>query len=238
MRWIRDTAFPIRDDKGPVRRLGGIAKDITKFDRSQIYVVDGDESGRQELCASLQTAGYDVKAFPSARSFLEVAPLLVAGCVVLDARSPGSRLVGLTVPKELKAKRTALPVIVIGTSSGDVSTAVQAMKAGAVDWVEAPYDPEALFSAIASAMADIRDSGERARSTELTSARIAQLPTREREVLEGLLGGGTNKIIAKRLGISPRTVEIHRARLMERLGARTLSELVVMATATGLKPSG
>jgi PAS domain S-box-containing protein len=238
IRWIRDTSFPIRDDKGRVQRLGGIAQDITKFDSSHIYVVDGDESARQDLMRLLQTAGYDVKAFPSARAFLDVAPLLVAGCVVLDTRSPSSGSRGLTVPKELKAKGIGLPVIVIGTSSGDVRTAVQAMKAGAVDWVEAPYEPDALFSAIASAIADIRDVGERDRSADVTSARIAQLSTREREVLEGLLGGSTNKIIAKRMGISPRTVEVHRARLMERLGAKTLSELVVMATAAGLKPLG
>ena len=137
---------------------------------------------------------------------------------------------------ELKARRIGLPVIVIGTSGGDVGTVVQVMKAGAVDWVEAPYDPDALFSSIASAIADIQVAKERDHSTELTSTRIAQLSTREREVLRGLLDGGTNKIIAKSMGISPRTVEIHRARLMERLGAKTLSELVVMATAAGLKP--
>jgi PAS domain S-box-containing protein len=237
IRWIRDTSFPIPDDKGRVQRLGGIAEDITKFDGSHIYVVDGDESARQVLVELLQSAGYDVKAFPSARSFLEVAPLLVPGCVVLDTRSPGSRPGGLTVPKELKAKRIGLPVIVIGTCRGDVRTAVQAMKAGAVDWVEAPYDPDALFASIASALADIRAVGESDQSTEVTASRVAQLSTREREVLLGLLGGGTNKVIAKTMGISPRTVEIHRARVMERLGAKTLSELVVMATAAGLKPS-
>jgi PAS domain S-box-containing protein len=236
IRWVRDTSFPIRDDKGRVQRLGGIAQDITRLDGSHVYVVDGDETARQDLMRLIQTAGYDVKAFSSARSFLEVAPVLVAGCVVLDTRSPVAGSVGLTVPKELKGRRIDLPVIVIGASSGDVGTAVQAMKAGAVDWVEAPYEPDALLSAIALALADIRAVGERDRSTELTSGRIAQLSTREREVLEGLLGGGTNKIIAKSMGISPRTVEIHRARLMERLEAKTLSELVVMATAAGLKP--
>ena len=237
IRWIRDTSFPIRDHKGRVQRLGGIAQDITKFDGSHVYVVDGDESARQDLLRLIETAGYDVKAFPSARSFLEVAPVLVAGCVVLDTRSPGSESGGLTVPKELKARRIGLPVIVIAPSNGDVGRAVQAMKAGAVDWVEAPYEPDALFSSIASAIADIRGVEERDRLTEVTLARLAQLPTREREVLEGLLGGSTNKIIAKRMGISPRTVEIHRAHLMERLGAKTLSELVAMATAAGLKPS-
>jgi PAS domain S-box-containing protein len=236
IRWIRDTAFPIRDDKGRARRIGGIAEDITEFDGSHIYVVDGDESARQDLMGLLQTAGYDVKAFPSETSFLEVAPVLVAGCVVVDTRSPGSRSAALTVPKDLKARRIGLPVIVIGTSGGDVGTAVRAMKAGAVDWVEAPYEPDALFASIASALADIRAVGERDQSTEVLAGRIAQLSAREREVLLGLLGGGTNKVIAKRMGISPRTVEIHRARVMERLGAKTVSELVVMATAAGLKP--
>jgi PAS domain S-box-containing protein len=238
IRWIRDTSFPIRDDKGRVQRLGGIAEDITKFDGSHVYVVDGDQSAPEDLIGLIQSAGYDVKAFPSGRSFLEVAPLLVPGCVVLDTRSPGSRPGSLTVPKELKAKRIGLPVIVIGTSRGDVRTAVQAMKAGAVDWVEAPYEPDVLFASIASALADIRTTGEGDQSTEVTASRIAQLSTREREVLLGLLGGGTNKVIAKTMGISPRTVEIHRARVMERLGAKTLSELVVMATAAGLKPAG
>jgi PAS domain S-box-containing protein len=242
IRWIRDTSFPIRDDTGRVQRLGGIAEDITKFDGSHVYVVDGDQSAREDLVGLIQSAGYDVKAFPSPRSFLEVAPLLVPGCVVLDTRSTdtrssGSRPGGLTVPKELKAKRIGLPVIVIGTSRGDVRPAVQAMKAGAVDWVEAPYEPDVLFASIASALADIRTAGEDAQSSELTASRIAQLSTREREVLLGLLDGGTNKVIAKTMGISPRTVEIHRARVMERLGAKTLSELVVMATAAGLKPS-
>jgi PAS domain S-box-containing protein len=238
IRWIRDTSFPIRDDKGRVHRLGGIAKDITKFDRSHIYVVDGDETSRQDLIRLLQTAGYDVKAFPSARSFLEVAPLLVRGCVVLDTRTPSPGSGSLTVPRELKAQHVGLPVIAIGTSRGDVRTAVQAMKAGAVDWVEAPYEAEALFQSIASAIADVKSGEEGDRRTEGTSVRIAQLPTRERKVLEGLLDGGTNKIIAKRMGISPRTVEIHRARLMERLGAKSLSELIAMATAAGQKPAG
>ncbi|WP_207540477.1 PAS domain S-box protein [Sabulicella rubraurantiaca] len=238
IRRIRETSFPIRDDNGQVQQQGGIAEDVTEFVGSPIYVVDDDESARQDLTRTLRTAGYDAKEFKSASSFLEVAPLLVAGCVILNTRSSGSASGGLTVPKELKARRIALPVIVIGTSGGDVRAAVQAMKAGAVDWVEAPYEPEAIFSAIALAIADIRAVEERDRSADVTSARIAQFSTREREVLEGLLGGGTNKSIAKNLGISPRTVEIHRAHVMELLGAKTLFELVAMAIAAGLKPSG
>lgn len=238
IRRIRDTAFPMRDDQGRVTRLGGITEDVTEFDGSRVYVVDGDERGRRGLLRLLRTAGYDAKEFSSARSFLEVAPVLAAGCVVLDVRSAGSPVGGLVVPAELKARRIGLPVVVIGTSGGDVRTAVQAMKAGAVDWVEAPCEPAALLSSIASAIAGIRAVGERDRTIENASVQIAQLSPREREVLEGLLEGGTNKIIGKRMGISPRTVEIHRAHVMERLGAKTLSELVTMAIAAGLKSTG
>lgn len=237
IRRIRDTAFPIRDDRGRIMRLGGIAEDVTEFDGSRIYVVDGDEGARQDLVVLLQAAGYQTQEFPSAKSFLEVAPVLMAGCVVLNARPPGSAPWALAVPAELKARRIGLPVVVIGTSGGDVRMAVQAMKAGAADWIEAPCEGAALLSSIASAVSGIRAVEERNRSTEGASARIAQLSGREREVLEGLLDGGTNKVIARRMGLSPRTVELHRAHVMERLGAKTLSELVAMAIAAGMKPS-
>jgi len=110
------------------------------------------------------------------------------------------------------------------------------MKAGAVDFLEVPYEREALLAAVASALADIRDTAERSSVAEIARARIADMSTRERAVLEGLLAGGTNKTMARDLGISPRTVENHRAHVMERLGARTLPEAVLMAAAAGLRP--
>jgi len=234
VRWIRDTCFPIRDERGRVRQAGGIAQDVTKHAGSLVYVVDADEDSRRCLSLLLRGAGYEVKAFASARAFLEAVTALVPGCVVLDTRAPAAG--GLAIPRTLKARRVDLPVIVTGSSGGDVGTGVQAMKAGAVDWLEAPCEAEALLPAVASAMAGIRDTAEADRAAELAQARVAAMSVREREVLDGLLAGGTSKTIARDLGISPRTVENHRTHLMERLGARTLSEAVLMAAAAGLRP--
>jgi FixJ family two-component response regulator len=234
VRWIRDTCFPIRDERGRVRQAGGIAQDVTKHTGSLVYVVDADEDSRRRLSLLLRGAGYEAKAFASARAFLEAVPALVPGCVVLDTRAPAAG--GLAIPRELKARRVDLPIIVAGSGGGDVGTGVRAMKAGAVDWLEAPCEAEALLPAVASAMAGIRDAAEADRAAELARARVATMSVREREVLDGLLAGGTSKTIARDLGISPRTVENHRAHLMERLGARTLPEAVLMAAAAGLRP--
>ncbi|HYZ62592.1 MAG TPA: response regulator, partial [Acetobacteraceae bacterium] len=231
MRWVRDTSFPIRDRGGRVLRVGGIAQDLTRHDGRLVYVVDGDQASRRELDALLQAAGYEVKPFATTQAFIEMASVLVPGCVVLDARI--SARSGPAVPRELQARRIGLPVIVIG-ADGDVAGAVQALKAGASDWLEASTDPQALHAAVASALATIQEGEERDRHAALARARIASMSSREREVLTGMMVGETNKSIARRLGISPRTVEIHRAHVMERLGARTLSEAVLLASAAGL----
>jgi PAS domain S-box-containing protein len=233
VRWIRDTFFPIRDEQGRIRRVGGIAQDLTQHEGSIVYVVDGGEASRRDLCLLLQGAGYEVKSFASAQSFLTVAPVLVPGCVVLDTRSPEAG--GLMIPRELKARRAGLPVIVLGEAGRNVAVAVQAMKAGAVDFLDVPYQPEQVLDALASAQATIRERAEQDQATERVKALIAALPPREREVLDGLLAGGTNKTIARDLGLSPRTVEAHRARIMERLGAQSLPELVQIAVAAGLQ---
>jgi len=231
VRWIRDTFFPIRDEQGRIRRVGGIAQDLTQHDGSIVYVVDGDEASCRDLCLLLQGAGYEVKSFASAQSFLEVAPVLVPGCVLLDIRHlEGGQL---TIPKELKARRAGLPVIIIGEARGDVAVGVQAMKAGAVDFLDGTYRPGELLDALASAQATIRERAEQDQAAERVKALIAALPSREREVLDGLLAGGTNKTIARDLGLSPRTVEAHRARIMERLGAQSLPELVQIAVMAG-----
>jgi PAS domain S-box-containing protein len=235
VRWIRDTFFPIRSPDGRVQRVGGIAVDITVHSGSLVYVIDGDETSRLSLSRTMQRAGYSVKAFASAAAFLEVAGALSPGCVVLDSRSPESG--GLSVPRQLTRATSGLPVIVTGESRGDHRKIVQAMRAGAVDWLEMPYVEDTLLAAVASALADIRQSAERDREAEFTRARVAGMPAREREVLEGLLTGATNKVIGKQLGISPRTVEVHRAHLMERLGARNLPDLILMAAAAGLRPA-
>ncbi|WP_445503241.1 PAS domain S-box protein [Microvirga sp. G4-2] len=234
MRHIHSTVFPILDEHGKIRRIAGIVKDITQHNGSTVYVVDSNETSRRDLCLLLQGAGYEVKVFASEQSFLEMAPVLVPGCVVLNIRTPEAD--GLTIPRELKARRAGLPVIVIGEARGNVAVGVRAMKAGAVDFLDVPYRPEQLLDALASAQATIQESTERDQAIERVKALIAALPPREREVLDGLLSGGTNKTIARELGLSPRTVEAHRARIMERLGAQSLPELVQIAVAAGLQP--
>ena len=233
VRSIRDTMFPIRDQHGHVKCVGGIAEDITIHFGMQAYVIDADPASQQDVSDLLQRQGYAVKTFSSGGKFLEIESALALGCVVLDIRS--SQAAGLEILRRLKANASHLPVIVIGTTTGSAALAVQAMKAGAADWLEMPYDPDALLMAVASALADIRRTAEQLRDAEFVQARIAGLSVRERQVLEGLLAGGTNKVIARELGISPRTVELHRASVMERLGAKTLPAAVLMAAAAGVR---
>jgi PAS domain S-box-containing protein len=233
VRWIRDTLFPMRDAQGRVHRIGGIAEDATIDDGSLVYIVDDDAASREGRVLLLQRAGHSVKAFASGAEFLEVAPVLASGCVVVDIASLTSG--GLTIARQLRATGSRLPVIAVGRSGGDVSLAVQAMKAGAVDWLEVPYAPDALLAAVASALATIHEAAEAHRQGETARRLIAEMSTRERQVLDGLLAGGTNKSIGKELGISPRTVELHRAGVMERLGARTLPEAVLMAATAGIR---
>jgi PAS domain S-box-containing protein len=233
VRWIRDTGFPIAHEQGRAVRIGGVSQDITKHESSFVYMIGPDDAARRQLTLLLQEGGCDCRPFATATAFLDVAPALLPGCVVLDIRTAGAN--GLTMLTELKARRIPLPVIVIG-ASGEVETAVRAMKAGAVEFLQAPHAMSALRTAVASALANLRDAGERDEIVEVARIRIAEMTTRERQVLEGLLDGATNKMIARRLDLSPRTVEVHRAHLMERLGTRTLPELVLLAAAAGLRP--
>jgi PAS domain S-box-containing protein len=235
VRSVRDTMFPIRDQHGRVKWIGGIAQDITIHDGLQTYVIDADPTTRQNIAQVLHRAGYAVKTFASGADFLEMAHVLSTGCVVLNIQS--SRSDGLELLRRLKANGSNLPVIVTGVSDGNVTVAVHAMKAGAVDWLEMPYQDDALLMAVSSAVADIRHSAERNRDAEFARARIAGMSARERQVLEGLLAGGTNKVIGRELGISPRTVELYRASVMERLGVSTLPEAVLMAAAAGVRPT-
>ena len=232
IRRIRHMLFPIRDDQGRVSRIGGVAADITKPADIQVYVLNPDDSSRDRVSLLLQKSGYGVKAFASSRAFLEVAPVLVPGCLILDG--PGSETKGLRIVSELKARRIDLPIIVIGNSRGDVGLAVKAMKAGATDWLEAPCKEAELLAAVASALAGVQNTMVADRASELARTHVAEMTGRERDVLLGLVVGETNKVIARRLRISPRTVEMHRAHVMERLGARTLSEAVLLAASAGL----
>ena len=155
--------------------------------------------------------------------------------VILDIEAAGPE--SLTVVKAIKADGLALPVLAIGHSYGDVGYSVRAMKAGAVDYIEKPWQPDALLTAVSSALAELRHDADRSRARTDEKLRIGVLSNREREVLEGLLAGGTKKSIGRALGLSPRTVEIHRAHVMEALGVRTLPEAVLMAARVGVQPT-
>ncbi|MXP63494.1 response regulator transcription factor [Roseomonas sp. M0104] len=196
------------------------------------YVVDDEEVVRRSLVLLLRSAGYTVRAFPSGEDFLSAsAEGLPFGCVLLDLRMPD--LDGLSVQRRIVAQGLDMPVIVV-TAHGDVPMAVEAMKLGASDFIEKPYDGEALLQAAGHALA--RGAEARARSREAAEAaeRVAALTVRELEVLQGLVTGKQNKEIARDLGLSPRTVEIHRANVMEKLAVRSLPEAVRIALSAGL----
>ena len=233
VRRIRDTFFPIPGADGHIRSAGGIAQDVTADTGLRTYAIAARDDVRRGLVGALEAAGYEVQAFASGPAFLNVVGSLMSGCVVLDLEDPGD----LVVASELKAARAHLPVVAVGTSRGDVGFGVRVMKAGAVDFLEEPWTSEVLLFAVRTALAEIHAEADRARGRDEARDRIAALSTREREVLEGLLAGGTNKTIARTLGLSPRTVEIHRARVMEALGAHTLPEAVLIATAAGVQPA-
>jgi PAS domain S-box-containing protein len=233
VRRIRDTFFPIPSEDGRIRLAGGIAQDVTVDTGQRAYVIADGPEGRRNLVGALQVAGYEVETFASGRALLTMANALMPGCIVLDLKG-GDDLAAIS---ELKAHRDRLPIVVIGASGSDVTLGVRVMKAGAVDFLAAPWTADVLLFSVKTALADIRNAAERTRSLVESRDRIGTLTTRERAVLEGLLAGGTNKTIARTLGLSPRTVEIHRARVMEALGAHTLPEAVLMAADAGVRPA-
>jgi PAS domain S-box-containing protein len=232
VRRIRDAMFPVRD--GHVQRIGGIAQDVTKDGGSTIYLVTPDKASRGRLTLLLESAGYTVKVFRSASGFLDMAPVLAIGSVI--AQVENSQGEGLAIPKELKIRRIGLPVIIVGDASGDVRFGAEVIKAGAADFLPIPYTNEQLLNSVASVRADIHSDDGDDRDAQFARARIAEMSQREHDVLIGLLGGKTNKQIARDMGISPRTVEVHRAHVMQRLGAQTLPEAVLKAAAAGLQP--
>jgi two-component system, LuxR family, response regulator FixJ len=195
-----------------------------------VYLVDDDDAIRRSASFMLKTSGYRVETYVSGIAFLKEARNAEAGCVLLDVRMP--EMDGLEVQKELKSRGIDLPVIVM-TGHGDVSVAVEAMKAGAVDFIEKPFEKSVLLAALDDGFGRIELSGRRAERAELASIRLEALTPRERDVLRGLVDGLPNKTIGYDLGISPRTVEIHRAHLMTKLGVRSLSEALRIAFAAG-----
>lgn len=189
-----------------------------------VHVIDDDVAVRMAMEMLLQSAGFGVITYPSGFAFLDAAAALGeegSGCVVTDVRMPGMN--GLQLLHRLKERRFRRPVIVM-TAHGDISIAVRAMKAGAVDFVEKPFDDEVILAAIGTALKPARVEGP-----GTAASLVAELSAREREVLNLLAAGKPNKLIAAELSLSPRTVEAHRARLMSRLGVRSLAEAVRIA---------
>jgi two-component system response regulator FixJ len=182
----------------------------------------------------LESKAYAVRSFGSAPEFLAAAPSLPVGCLIADIRMP--EMDGLELQQRLIARALDFPMIVI-TGHGDVPLAVKAMKAGAVDFIEKPFASDAILDSLGAAFARLATPDEKDPTNAVAASKLILLSPREREVLEGLLAGLPNKSIAYDLEISPRTVEIHRARVMDKMGARSLSELVRLALAAGVQPS-
>lgn len=197
----------------------------------KVYVIDDDPAMRDSLEFLLGAAGFDITLFESADGFLTALPGIDFGCVVSDVRMPGTD--GIALLKQIKAAPRPLPVIVM-TGHGDVPLAVEAMKLGAVDFLEKPFEDERLVAMIDEALKrDAGEAGERERAAEI-AARIESLSPRERQVMEGLVAGLSNKVIARDYDISPRTIEVYRANLMTKMQANSVSELVRLAIKGGL----
>ncbi|HYC13111.1 MAG TPA: response regulator FixJ [Stellaceae bacterium] len=193
-----------------------------------VCVVDDDAAIRDSLAILLEANGFKVASYPSAEAFL-ASPASGLGCVLVDVRMPG--MGGIEFEEEMARRGSRIPLIVM-TGHADVALAVRAMKAGAVDFVEKPFDEQALLAAVRRACALGVESARAAAAEAQIGERLALLTPREHQVLEALVAGKPNKAIAHELAISPRTVEIHRARVMEKMQARTLSDLVRMALAS------
>lgn len=196
-----------------------------------IYVIDDDDAVRQSLEFLLSTAGIKSRGFESGKAFIDALPQIDSGCVVTDVRMP--EVTGIDLLKHVREHKPDLPVIVI-TGHGDIALAVEAMKIGAVDFLEKPFDDEVLIAAVKAALSNVADNGKRKAELGEINDKLAALSNRERQVLEGLVAGQPNKTIAFDLGISPRTVEIYRANLMTKMGANSLSDLVRMAMLAGI----
>jgi two-component system response regulator FixJ len=192
----------------------------------QIYLVDDEAAVRRSVAFMLKTAGMLVESFESGEAFLKVAATLAPGCALLDVRLGG--IDGLSVQQALRDRGIMLPVIII-TGHGDIGLAVRAMKAGAVDFIEKPFEKAVLLAAINQALLYNQGREQLHALAAQAQARLNALTPREIDVLNGLVDGHSNKVVAYDLGISPRTVEIHRANLMIKLGVASLSDALRIA---------
>lgn len=199
--------------------------------KGKVYVIDDDEAMRDSLRFLLESADFNVTLFETAQTFLDGLPGLEFGCVVSDVRMPG--IDGIELLKRMKAGQNPFPILIM-TGHGDVPLAVEAMKLGAVDFLEKPFEDDRLIGMIDAA---IRQAEPAARSEVVTqeiAARVATLSPRERQVMDGLIAGLSNKLIARDYDVSPRTIEVYRANVMTKMQANSLSELVRLAMRAGL----
>ena len=196
-----------------------------------VYVVDDDAAMRESLEFLLDAAGFSVTTFDSASDFLQQLPRLTFGCIVSDIRMPG--IDGMELLRDVKAGRAEMPIIIM-TGHGDIPLAVEAIKLGALDFLEKPFEDERMIGAIRTAL----ERGKAAAKDEVVAsdvaARIASLSQRERQVMDGIVAGLSNKQMARDYDISPRTIEVYRANVMTKMQARSLSELVRTALRAGL----
>ena len=195
-------------------------------DNFVVHIVDDDEAVRQSLAFMLSTAGIPVRVYESATAFLGALGNAQEGCLITDVCMP--EMTGVELLRELKSRSIEIPAIVI-TGQGDIALAVEAMKAGAIDFIEKPFEEAVILASVRAAEERGALKGKRAETGSAVAARLTTLSIRERQVLEGVVAGKPNKTIARELDISPRTVEVYRANLMAKMEAGSLSELVRMA---------
>ena len=199
-------------------------------DENVVHIIDDDEAVRDSLAFLLEAANLTVRTYESAVRFLAETGRLESGCLVTDIRMP--EMSGLELVRHLNERGSSLPVIVM-TGHGDVPLAVEAMRAGVLDFIEKPFNDETILAALRRALDISRDHAEESAERAEIAGRLAKLSGRERQVLDGLVEGHANKVIALKLGISPRTVEVYRANLMTKMQASSLSELVRMTLNAG-----
>lgn len=199
--------------------------------RKLVHIIDDEDAIRRSASFMLKTSGYTVETWPNGVAFLKEVRHVEEGCILLDVRMP--EMDGLEVQQALNERGITMPVIVL-TGHGDVTIAVRAMKGGAVDFLEKPFEKAVLISAIEAAFGRLASAGSQAARAAEAEIVLGALTPRERDVLEGLAKGLPNKTIAYDLGISPRTVEVHRANLMSKLEVRSLSDALRIAFAAGM----
>src|SRR4029079_16574456 len=200
-----------------------------------VHVIDDDDAVRDSLAFLLRAAQIDVRTYETAPAFLADIKPLLPGCVITDVRMP--EMTGIELLRRLRESGNDIPVIII-TGHGDIPLAVEAMKYGAADFFEKPFDDDALLKAVHSAFNRLEGAAQKIAERAASNERLATLSNRERQVLEGLLAGKPNKIIAFDYDISPRTVDIYRANVMTKMQAASLSELVRMAMIAGILDGG